>query len=46
MLPQEILPLLEQYKKLILWFGNDAVNLDAARMFSKKLGDQRCFLIR
>ncbi|XP_065205162.1 mitochondrial DNA helicase [Planococcus citri] len=46
MLPQEILPLLEQYKKLILWFGNDAVNLDAARMFSKKLGEQRCFLIR
>lgn len=45
-LPQEILPLLEQYKKLVLWFGADAVSLGSVRAFSKKLGEERCYFIR
>lgn len=45
-LPQEILPLLEQYSKLILWFGNSPNGLVATRQFSKKLHEERCYIIK
>lgn len=45
-LPQHILPTLEKYSKLILWFGNDCGSWDAARNFAKKLGEERCLFIR
>lgn len=45
-LPQEILPLLENYNKLILWFGHDTISLNAARNFSRKLNERRCYIIK
>ncbi|KAK0177236.1 hypothetical protein PV328_001312 [Microctonus aethiopoides] len=45
-LPLEILPSLESYRKLILWFDNDAASWDCARNFSKKLNEHRCFFVR
>ncbi|XP_033095571.1 twinkle protein, mitochondrial-like isoform X2 [Anneissia japonica] len=45
-LPQEILPMLEHFKKIFLWFGNDVRSWEAARKFSKKLSSKRCHLIR
>ena len=45
-IPQQILPSLEVYKKLILWFGNDELSWDSARHFSKKLGEERCYFVR
>ncbi|XP_051162071.1 mitochondrial DNA helicase [Leptopilina boulardi] len=45
-LPQEILPSLEKYDKLILWFGNNATNWDVSRNFAKKLNEKRCFIVR
>lgn len=45
-LPQEILPLLEPYSRLILWFGNSPSGLGAIRQFSKKLHEERCFMIK
>ncbi|XP_044587210.1 twinkle protein, mitochondrial [Cotesia glomerata] len=45
-MPLQILPLMESYKKLILWFGNDAASWDSARHYSKKLNEKRCFFVR
>lgn len=45
-LPQYVLPTLERFNKLILWFGNDFVAWDGARNFAKKLGEKRCLFIR
>ncbi|XP_024946608.1 twinkle protein, mitochondrial isoform X2 [Cephus cinctus] len=45
-IPQEILPSLETYKKLILWFGNDEPSWDTARQFAKKLDERRCHFVR
>lgn len=45
-LPQYVLPALERFSKLILWFGNDFVAWDTARNFAKKLGEKRCLFIR
>lgn len=45
-LSQYVLPSLERYKKLILWFGNDLKSWDAARHFAKKLGEKRCLFVR
>lgn len=45
-LPQYILPSLERFNKLILWFGNDSISWDSARAFARKLGERRCLLIR
>ena len=45
-LPQQVLPSLEQYSKLILWLGNDIGAWDAARNFAKKLGENRCYFVR
>lgn len=45
-LPQDILPLFEPYKKLILWFDNDVVSWGNVKMFAKKLSESRCYFIR
>lgn len=45
-LPQEILPSLEKYDKLVLWFGNNATSWDVSRNFAKKLNEKRCFIVR
>lgn len=45
-LPLHILPSLERFNKLILWFGNDEKSWDVARTFAKKLGEKRCLFIR
>lgn len=45
-LPQHVLPSLERFKKLILWFGNDSMSWESARLFAKKLGEKRCLFIR
>lgn len=45
-LPQYVLPALEKFSKLILWFGNDFLAWDTARNFAKKLGEKRCLFIR
>ncbi|XP_035662757.1 twinkle protein, mitochondrial-like [Branchiostoma floridae] len=45
-LPQEILPFLEKYRKVILWFGNDMRSWEASKQFSRKLNTKRCFFIR
>ncbi|XP_076248122.1 mitochondrial DNA helicase isoform X2 [Calliopsis andreniformis] len=42
----ELLPYLEPYKKLILWFGNDESSWHTARQFAKKLNEKRCFFVR
>ncbi|XP_008556144.1 mitochondrial DNA helicase [Microplitis demolitor] len=45
-MPLQILPLLESYRKLILWFDNDSASWDSARHYSKKLNEKRCFFVR
>lgn len=45
-LPQYILPSLERFSKLILWFGDDLNSWDSARNFAKKLGEKRCLFVR
>ncbi|KAF5307832.1 hypothetical protein FQR65_LT18332 [Abscondita terminalis] len=45
-LPQYILPSLERFNKLILWFGNDLCSWDSARNFAKKLNEKRCLFVR
>lgn len=45
-LPQELLPSLDHFKKLILWFGNDQIAWNSARTFAKKLVENRCYFIR
>ncbi|XP_015127160.1 twinkle protein, mitochondrial isoform X2 [Diachasma alloeum] len=45
-LPLQILPILEPFKKLILWFDNDSTSWDSARHFAKKLNEKRCFFVR
>lgn len=42
----QVLPQLEQFEKIILWFGNDVFSRHAANQFSKKLNLKRCFLVR
>ncbi|XP_056635321.1 mitochondrial DNA helicase [Diorhabda sublineata] len=45
-LPLYVLPSLERFKKLVLWFGCDNKSWTAARNFAKKLGEKRCHLVR
>lgn len=45
-LPPEVLPQLEQFEKIILWFGNDVFSRQACNQFSRKLSLNRCFLVR
>lgn len=45
-LPQECLPCLERYQKLVLWFNYDTAGWDIARNFAKKLEEKRCHFVR
>lgn len=45
-LPPEVLPQLEQFEKIFLWFGNDVFSRQAVNQFSRKLNLNRCFLVR
>ncbi|XP_015436054.1 PREDICTED: twinkle protein, mitochondrial [Dufourea novaeangliae] len=45
-LPQQLLPYMESFKKLILWFGNDEISWYTARQFAKKLNEKRCYFVR
>ncbi|XP_054275383.1 mitochondrial DNA helicase-like isoform X1 [Macrosteles quadrilineatus] len=45
-LPQEILPVLEKYNKIILWFDNEEGHWESAKQFSKKLNEERCYFVR
>lgn len=45
-LPIEILPMLEQFKKITLWLGDDLRAWETAKQFAKKLNEKRCYLIR
>lgn len=45
-LPQQLLPYMESFKKLILWFGNDETSWYTAKYFAKKFNEKRCYFIR
>lgn len=45
-LPQECLPILDQYSELTLWFNYNTAGWDVARNFAKKLDEKRCKYIR
>ncbi|XP_058833072.1 mitochondrial DNA helicase [Topomyia yanbarensis] len=45
-LPQQCLPGLERYQKLILWFNYDTAGWDTARNYAKKLDERRCLFVR
>ncbi|XP_054012924.1 mitochondrial DNA helicase isoform X1 [Hylaeus anthracinus] len=45
-LPQQLLPYMESFKKLTLWFGNDETSWYTARQFAKKLNEKRCYFVR
>ncbi|XP_012943645.2 twinkle protein, mitochondrial [Aplysia californica] len=45
-LPQEVLPSLERFRTIVLWFGDDVRAWEMAKLFSKKLNSRRCHIIR
>ncbi|KAI0231150.1 Twinkle protein, mitochondrial [Lamellibrachia satsuma] len=45
-LPQQVLPMLEDFTKVTLWLGGAVKTWETAKQFSKKLNDSRCHLIR
>ena len=45
-LPQQLLPYMESFKRLVLWFGNDETSWYTARQFAKKLNEKRCSFVR
>lgn len=45
-LPVEVLPLLEQYDKIYLWMDNDGPGREGAEQFAKKIGVERCYIVR
>ncbi|CAG0913518.1 unnamed protein product [Notodromas monacha] len=44
-LPQETLFWLENWEKLVMWFGTDQQSWLAVRALAKKLGESRCFYV-
>jgi hypothetical protein len=42
----QVLPHLEQFGKIILWFRNDVRSRQAANKFARKLNIQRCHFVR
>lgn len=42
----QMLPALEKLKKIVLWLGDDVRAWEAAKLFAKKLNNDRCFIIR
>jgi len=45
-LPVEVLPQLEGIEKIYLWMDNDGPGQEGAELFSKKIGLERCFIVR
>ncbi len=45
-LPVEVLPQLERFEKIYLWMDNDTPGQDGADLFAKKLGLERCHIVR
>jgi len=45
-LPPALLPALEQFEKIYLWLDNDKPGQESAEKFARKLGVQRCVLVR
>ncbi|XP_077407657.1 twinkle mtDNA helicase isoform X1 [Vanacampus margaritifer] len=45
-LPPALLPYLEQFKRVTLWLGGDMRSWEASKIFSRKLGLRRCWLVR
>eukprot|EP00731_Ephydatia_muelleri_P036140 Em0205g3a len=44
-LPPEVLPQLEPFERIVVWFGNDAQARQAASHMARKLNMERCFLV-
>ncbi|CAG8578574.1 10805_t:CDS:2, partial [Paraglomus occultum] len=42
----EVLPLLERFSKIYLWFDDDVAGQDAAEKFAEKLGIERCLIVK
>lgn len=45
-LPHEILPMLERFDKIYLWMDSDAPGQEGAEQFARKIGVNRCRLVR
>ncbi|XP_072882990.1 twinkle mtDNA helicase isoform X2 [Hemitrygon akajei] len=45
-LPPALLPYLEQFRKVVLWLGSDLLAWEASKIFARKLGVKRCWLVR
>jgi twinkle protein len=45
-LPVEVLPQLESFEKIYLWMDNDTPGQDGADLFAKKIGLERCHIVR
>ncbi|XP_021101283.1 twinkle protein, mitochondrial isoform X4 [Heterocephalus glaber] len=45
-LPPALLPYLEQFRRIILWLGDDLRSWEAAKLFARKLNPKRCSLVR
>ncbi|XP_070509499.1 mitochondrial DNA helicase [Chironomus tepperi] len=45
-LPQECLPIFDQFGELVLWFNYNTAGWDVARNFAKKLDEKRCKFVR
>jgi twinkle protein len=45
-LPVETLPMLEEFDRIYLWMDNDGPGQEGAELFSKKLGLERCYIVR
>lgn len=44
-LPPQVLPLLERFSKIFLWFDDDVNGRDCAEKFAQKLGIDRCLIV-
>lgn len=45
-LPVEVLPLLEKFERIYLWMDNDGPGQEGAEKFAKKLGLDRCLIVK
>ncbi|XP_069756222.1 twinkle mtDNA helicase isoform X2 [Narcine bancroftii] len=45
-LPPALLPYLEQFRKVVLWLGDDLLSWEASKIFARKLNVRRCSLVR
>ncbi|XP_075389851.1 twinkle mtDNA helicase [Tenrec ecaudatus] len=45
-LPPALLPYLEQFRRIVLWLGDDLRSWEAAKLFARKLNAKRCSMVR